>query len=192
MARLVLRCKLHQVTIEPLLPTNHEAPASCPICTRHTDTRGWDEYDDLKEKYNLSRRASYSMDVFLREHLNEYSGSLESQLIQRFKVIKHSNGYTPITCSCSNCGTTFRYFATLPTTHSAPTYCPYCGKNSITVHQDSDLDCWEVLARHYNMTPPMIKVFYQLFTSQNAKPRFSDFVALIKVQYTERKLNANQ
>lgn len=182
MARLILKCKVHQITIEPLILTDQQNPHSCPLCTRSCKARGWDEYDDLVEKYGVTRKASYTIDVFLREHLNNYSGSLESNLVARFKITAHTSGYTPITCNCWSCGTTFRYFSVTPTEQNPPHYCPYCGKNSLAVSTDSELDCWEVLANHYNMSVPMIKVFYSLFCQQNARTRFSDFVALIKEQ----------
>lgn len=189
MPRLVMKCKLHTNTIEPLLTTHHDNPVHCPECTRHTKTRGWDEYDDLIAKYRMSRALSHVIDVFLREHLNDYNGSLEANMRARFKLPQPtSSGYTPITCTCNTCHSTFRFFNTLPTIQTPPLYCPYCA-SSISVCQDSDLDCWESLAAAYNTTVPLIKLFYTLFTQQNARTHFNDFFALVKEQMKEMTLD---
>lgn len=184
MSRLVLTCKTHHCTIEPLISTHQTQPIQCPKCSRTIKVRGWDEYDDLTEKYPISRITVYNIDVFLREHLNKFEGSLESHLISRFHIKVMSNGYTPISCICSSCHSSFRYFAELPTVQSPPQFCPYCGNKSISIKQDSDLDCWEVLANAYHVSVPMIRLMYSLFQQQNARTHFADFVTLIKEQLT--------
>lgn len=185
MPRLVLTCRAHSSTIDPILVTHQTNPQQCPTCAHFAKSRGWDEYDDLTEKYKITRIAIYSIDVFLREHLNKYEGSLESHLISRFKVTMQSNGYTPITCSCSSCHSTFRYFQELPTVQAPPQFCPYCGARSVALKQDSDLDCWEVLANAYHVNVPTIKIMYTMFTQQNARTHFNEFVMLIKEQMKE-------
>lgn len=182
MSRLVLHCRSHSMTIDPILTTHQTNPQQCPICSRAVKSRGWDEYDNLHEKYHVSRQLVFQIDVFLREHLNNYSGSLESHLVYRLGLKMQSNGYTPITCSCSTCHSSFRYFAELPTQQTPPLYCPYCGKSTVVAQQDAELDCWEVLANAYHVNVPIIKVMYTMFQQQNARTHFADFVSLIKEQ----------
>ncbi len=190
MARQIVECKRHKITLESPLKLHQASPSHCPICNSTSRSRDWDEYDSLSEKYGQPRAIFLQIDVFLREHLNKYEGSLESHIISRFKVTMHPSPYTPLTCTCSACHSTFRFHIDTPTIQSPPLYCPYCSLPTLTVHQDHELDSFEVLAQAYSTSVPLMKLLYTAFQQQKERTHFDDFITLLRTQTAQGKVNA--
>lgn len=86
-----------------------------------------------------------------------------------------------LTVSCSSCQSAWRIERVLkPTVHGAPTYCMFCGKPTIGVNQDSDMDADEVLAASYNLSVKQFQTIYTLWVELNDNQTLTDFIAELR------------
>lgn len=93
-----------------------------------------------------------------------------------------------LTVSCSSCQSAWRIERVLkPTVHGAPTYCMFCGKPTVGVNQDSDMDADEVLAASYQLTIKQFQTIYALWSQLNDTQTLSDFIAELRATSVQRK-----
>jgi len=97
-----------------------------------------------------------------------------------------------LTITCATCKSVWRVQrSSKAVTYGPPSYCMTCGNPTVSITQDSDLDCDEVLAESFNLSITNFNKLYELWQLNftDKYPHMVDFVAKVK-ENTARKKNA--
>lgn len=167
-------------------------PEHCTCCSHAKfpeQIRPTSALDEFQLSYNVSPVLSKVItDQYARFNLDTALGLAAkkltlNQFVENILSMPRAS-ITPLNVHCGSCGSVFTMLRSSPDTYKTPpTYCVYCGADSVSViQQDPEQIAFISLAEHYDVTVPMIQSLYKTWQSRPNYPTFQGFMRSDTVQ----------